>query len=355
MVQVAEYNVPPQTTKRSLSVTSETYLLAATENENPCLDANNNKYSTDSTRPAEGDASRREIGKEKFRAAEMPKACACPSLITFDKCPEYLQDNPFILNGYRSAYTYHEAFHSILHVHNESLNIWSHSLALLLAITGLIATLSSFRRDESNLKLEDLLLVSLFFLMSAYTFLASTLFHTLLCVSKQAHDRFICLDFSGVSAILACCSISYTYPLYACHPTARLVWILALLLVNTAGIIGPSHKIWMTVDFKNGRVAVYACSALLSLLPFICYFILPSTRPVPQDILLRFGMTLLQLGFGALLFALKMPERFMPGFFDIWANSHAIFHFLAMGAMITMWQTVLLLINWKNADKFCAL
>ena len=354
MVQVSEFKVARQTTERSLSVTSETYLLAATTtHENAGLDAND-KNSTDVTRQTSGDSNRRDGAKEKTRGTAMPQACTCPSLITFDKCPEYLQDNPFIMNGYRSAYTYHEAFHSIFHVHNESLNIWSHSLALLLAVTGLIATLFSFHHDDSHLKVEDVLLLSLFFLMSAYTFLASTLFHTLLCVSKQAHDRFICLDFSGVSAILACCSISYTYPLYACHPTARIVWILALLLVNTAGIIGPSHKIWMTVQFKNGRVAVYTCSALLSLLPFICYFIFFSTRAaVPQDILQRFGMTLLQLGFGALLFALKMPERFMPGFFDIWANSHSIFHFLAMGAMITMWQTVLLLIKWKNSDNFC--
>jgi adiponectin receptor len=238
----------------------------------------------------------------------------------------------------------------MFHVHNESLNIWSHTLAFVLAVAGLIATVSF---QPQHMKLEDILLLCVFFLMSSYTFLASTLFHTLLCVSKEAHDRFICLDFSGVSAILACCAISYTWPLYECHKTARLFWIVALLLVNTAGIIGPSHKIWMTVEFKNGRVAIYACSALLSLLPFICYFAIPSTAAIPQEILTLFSVTLLQLGIGSLFFALKMPERFIPGFFDIWANSHAIFHILAMGAMFTMWQTILLLINWKNAAKFC--
>ena len=35
---------------------------------------------------------------------------------------------------------------------------------------------------------------------------------------------------------------------------------------------------------------------------------------------------------GAIMYALRIPERFYPGKFDIWLHSHQIFHVFVLGA-----------------------
>jgi adiponectin receptor len=38
---------------------------------------------------------------------------------------------------------------------------------------------------------------------------------------------------------------------------------------------------------------------------------------------------------GAVIYALRIPERFAPGKFDIWGASHQIFHLFVLAAAVT--------------------
>ena len=54
-------------------------------------------------------------------------------LVNFDKAPEFMQDNPFIVTGYRKlTYSYRKTFQSLLYLHNETGNIYSHGLGAIL-------------------------------------------------------------------------------------------------------------------------------------------------------------------------------------------------------------------------------
>ena len=45
--------------------------------------------------------------------------------------------------------------------------------------------------------------------------------------------------------------------------------------------------------------------------------------------------------FGAIIYALKIPERFIPKTFDIWLHSHSIFHWMILAAaMIHFWASL---------------
>ena len=44
---------------------------------------------------------------------------------------------------------------------------------------------------------------------------------------------------------------------------------------------------------------------------------------------------------GAILYALKFPERYFPRTFDIWLQAHSIFHVLVvMAALLHFWATI---------------
>ncbi|THF94015.1 hypothetical protein TEA_020424 [Camellia sinensis var. sinensis] len=58
-------------------------------------------------------------------------------LVTFEELPEYMKDNEYILNYYRSDWPLKEALFSIFRWHNETLNVWTHLIgfALFLGLT----------------------------------------------------------------------------------------------------------------------------------------------------------------------------------------------------------------------------
>ena len=47
------------------------------------------------------------------------------------------------------------------------------------------------------------------------------------------------------------------------------------------------------------------------------------------------------MALGALLYVLKIPERFYPKTFDVWLSSHSIFHWtIVVGALILFWSSL---------------
>jgi adiponectin receptor len=49
--------------------------------------------------------------------------------------------------------------------------------------------------------------------------------------------------------------------------------------------------------------------------------------------------------FGASLYVLRVPERFCPGVFDVWAHSHQLFHICVVAAALVHYDTLLSMIK----------
>jgi adiponectin receptor len=57
-----------------------------------------------------------------------------PRLGTFADAPKYMQDNEYVVKGYRIDYGVAEIFKSLLNFHNETINIWSHLVGTLIFV-----------------------------------------------------------------------------------------------------------------------------------------------------------------------------------------------------------------------------
>lgn len=268
-----------------------------------------------------------------------------PPLVAYSEIPEYLKDNDFILTGYRSNYSYSQAWLSLFSLHNESMNIWTHFLGFLFTLSLLVYTWSL------SLPKQDTILLSLFLILGSYTLLSSSLFHMHICIDARAYHIFGCLDFSGISASLAASSLALTYILYTCSQSWRIPLTVVLIIVNTVGIIGPLVPGWMTPAFRTGRCLIYLLSGLASLIPTIYMLSSASAHfstPIPSEALFLLLATILQHLVGAIFYTQRLPERLLPGAFDLAFSSHSIFHILVVTASVTLYKALLVLLAWKQ-------
>ena len=68
----------------------------------------------------------------------------------FDEAPEYLRDNEYIKHGYRINFNNtRQVMKSLFMLHNESVNIWSHLLGVVMVIVFIVYT-SIFIKSHKN-------------------------------------------------------------------------------------------------------------------------------------------------------------------------------------------------------------
>lgn len=60
------------------------------------------------------------------------------------------------------------------------------------------------------------------------------------------------------------------------------------------------------------------------------------------------------LQLGALVYAMRVPERWLPGRFDLLLHSHQIFHLLIVLAALVHYKAVTILLAWRDSVGGCA-
>jgi adiponectin receptor len=245
----------------------------------------------------------------------------------FEQLPDYLKDNEYIRTGYRAKYSYHESFISLFHLHNESGNVWTHLLGILVYLWIVYYTWNA--PEMENMQVEDKVVVTVFLFLAIYTVLFSSLLHLNVCVSHSAQKFWSCLDHSGISASIAAGSISLMYLLLHCHGWMRIFWIGTLILFNSVGIIGPMFEFWGKPRFRVWRSLLYVGSGFTTLLPVIYYVYHEGLDKLPLNLDENYAigwilLMALQYLVGAFFYASRIPECFFPGKFDFFFQSHQI-------------------------------
>ena len=57
---------------------------------------------------------------------------------------------------------------------------------------------------------------------------------------------------------------------------------------------------------------------------------------------------------GAAIYALRVPERWYPGAFDLWFSSHQLFHLCVVAAALVHYRGVRTLLSWRDATGGCS-
>ncbi|KAK0333547.1 inc metabolism membrane protein [Friedmanniomyces endolithicus] len=254
-------------------------------------------------------------------------------LITYDLLPEPWRVNPHILSGYRFSETKLDCVRSCFRLSNEMVNIWTHFLGLLLVLTIAFYVYPSTPAFASATNF-DILIASTFFFAASKCLICSIVWHAMSSISNQTlMERFACVDYTGISLLVAASIMTTEYTAFYCEPTSRWLYLSTTLVLGTAGTILPWHPTFNRADMAWLRVGFFVSLALTGFVPVLqltyergwdetAYFYAPITKSV------------LVYFFGAVLYAAKIPERYLPGWFDYVGGSHNIWHIAVLGGIL---------------------
>ncbi|KAK9766237.1 hypothetical protein K7432_004832 [Basidiobolus ranarum] len=277
-------------------------------------------------------------------------------LYRFEEIPEYLQDNPFIRTGYRTYYSYREAFGSLFRIHNETGNVWTHFGGFLIIMLVILPIQFSVFLPRGA-DVVDKGMFSLLLLTAAQCLICSSLFHLFLGCSKGAFIKWGCWDYSGISTLICGCYCIVVYYCFYCQPLLRDIFLGIIVAVNLTGIIGPQTSVWSEPWFRLYRAGIYVGSGVVSMVPVVYWLI---KHGFPSNMNSATSNNVLGISWGGLLaiegcvwvfavvvYAWRFPECFFPGKCDILFHSHQIWHTLILLGIIVHYQVAIQLLEWR--------
>ena len=182
----------------------------------------------------------------------------------------------------------------------------------------------------------------------------SWLFHTLYCHSEPVGKLFGKLDYCGISFMVMGSFVPWLYYCFYCQFYTRLIYLSTTVCFGVACIVVSLWDKFSTAQYRPVRAGTFKLdlnflliNLLFSLALFIAFGlsgVVPAVHYVITEGFYRaiyvaaMGwlvlMALLYIG-GAVIYALRVPERIWPGKFDIWFQSHQIFHvFVIIAAFV---------------------
>lgn len=254
-------------------------------------------------------------------------------LIHYEHLPEPWRVNPHILKGYRFSEGKWACVRSVFSLHNELVNIWSHFLGFLMVLSLAFYFYPSSVNFSMSTK-ADIFIAAVFFFAACKCLVCSTIWHTMNSISHQTLlERFACVDYTGISMLVAASIMTTEYAAFYCEPVSRWSYMVMTALLGVGGVILPWHPTFNRADMAWLRVVFYVSLACTGFVPFgqlaytrgiewAQYFYAPITK----SMVVYFT--------GACLYAFKIPERWFPGCFDYVGCSHNIWHFAVLGGIV---------------------
>ena len=162
------------------------------------------------------------MAKEAGKAAESekPEVKDGAQLLCWHELPPWQQDNEYITSGYRPlSYSYQKSLASLGSLHNQTVNIYSHLLGLVVFVVAARGVWDALAERYVSASQEDLVVFGCFFSGAFLCFAFSTAFHTFSNHSHDAHERWLFMDFLGILCLTAGSWVPGVYYGYYCRPT----------------------------------------------------------------------------------------------------------------------------------------
>lgn len=282
------------------------------------------------------------------------------STLHFSSLPSWLQDNDYLKTGHRPPLSYQGCFFSWFRLHTETWNIWTHFLGALLflylAVRSLIFNqVTLFNPSTINFNWDDKLVLGTFFAGAVICLGMSSIYHTFNCHSPGVCKAFSRLDYCGISLLITGSFVPWLYYGFYCEYHLKLIYLLLVSVLGVTTVIVALSEFFSLPENRPIRAGVFMAFGFSGVLPAVHWLI--SQDWVNTESLRVSFIKLVLMGFlyvaGTTLYALRIPERFFPGKFDVWFHSHQLFHFFVLCAAFVHYLGINEIAVYRVANQHC--
>ncbi|XP_066251804.1 adiponectin receptor protein isoform X1 [Euwallacea similis] len=255
------------------------------------------------------------------------------SVCHFHHLPDWLQDNDFLERGHRPPLpSFRACFKSIFRIHTETGNIWTHMLGCV-AFIGI--AIYFLMRPHLEIELQEKIVFGAFFAGAIICLGFSFMFHTVNCHSQFVGKLFSKLDYCGIALLIMGSFVPWLYYGFYCHFKPKVIYLSVVCALGITSIMVSLWDKFSESGWRPFRAAVFMTFGLSGIVPAIHFGVVEGwfTHVSQKSLGWLILMGVLYI-VGAMLYALRVPERWFPGKFDIWFHSHQIFHVFVLGGAL---------------------
>lgn len=266
--------------------------------------------------------------------------------------PNWLRDNDFLLKGHRPPLPSIKAcFKSIFRIHTETGNIWTHFIGAIsfMAIASYFLT-----RPNAEIQFQEKIIFGTFFMGAIICLLCSALFHTFYCYSPKVCKLFNKIDYAGISVLTMGSFVPWLYYAFYCEAIPKIAYLILISILGIACIIVSLWDKFSEPQFRAIRAGMFIGLGLSGVIPAIHYIMTVGSYKAFNVGALGWLILMAVLYIvGACLYAARIPERLFPGKFDIWFQSHQIFHVFVVVAAYVHYHGITRLASYRLTIGDC--
>ncbi|KNC47781.1 progestin and adipoQ receptor family member 4 [Thecamonas trahens ATCC 50062] len=257
-------------------------------------------------------------------------------LVEYGEAPAVLQYNKFVETGYRAHLSTAQALASFWHLHNESMNVWTHGGGFVFFLVLFIQGWTSFGFVDPI----EYLLWTCQTSSALICFFFSVSYHLFQChgeCSLTSYKAWLSYDLWGILYAYVASSIRRVFYALHCYPRLRNLCLI-VTLVFAAGVLVTAVTGALLASPKM-RVAIFGALMVAANLSTVFSLYLSAGSAEARQ--LHILAIVLQV-VGGTINATRMPERILPSwirrsFTDYYFNSHAIMHVVVGTSVYCTW------------------
>ena len=150
----------------------------------------------------------------------------------------------------------------------------------------------------------------------------STTYHVFHDCSAHISSTLSRMDYAGVSLLIAGSCYPPVYYIFYCEPIFSTIFLVGISIISISAFVITLSPNLDSAKYQTFRGLLYLALGLTAATPFLRFLIhydrvAPFMSSIPYFALMGFFYIA-----GVLIYIWKIPERWAPGVFDIYGQSH---------------------------------
>lgn len=183
-----------------------------------------------------------------------------------------------------------------------------------------------------------------------FCLLMSSACHLLACHSEHASYVFLRLDYAGITGLIVTSFYPLVYYTFLCDPFYQALYLGFITVSGAAAVAVSLLPVFERPELRWARAGLFACMGMSGLVPIVHKMLVFGARP---EALLTTGYEVAMGAFylaGVVVYATRVPERWMPGRFDLAGHSHQLFHVLVIAGAYAHYLAGLVYLGWRDME-----